>query len=466
MQTDKFSGLAWESRAFVAVAVGWSAYDLALVATSGAPYLLAKFLPLYGLVLLVAALTGLCCAFDPRIFWGLLVLTAAAALAPRLYKPELAWNLICLPRAVLLLLVAAAIGRRLGRRGRPAFWPGVGLGVIGAVVFAMYLGSFSALSSRALTAGLVLVASSALRQPLLRRTATAATGILFSTVVLALGLHHAALRRPDVRGTKAPTGSERRPNLVLIVLDTVSAHHLALYGYSRVTTPGLDAFVRKNAIQFTQARSVSSWTLPSHASIFTGLYPSEHGATHPRHGPRDGTPRRSLPNGGSGRWPAQPLRGDVTTLAERLLAEGYQTGRHRRERRLFGARVRCRPWLRALRRSLRGRNCPPSCSCRRRDSTSRSDERRRGGARESRTSRSTGSMPPSRRQPFFLFLNYMDAHDPYLPPSRMTKPLVKNDLLIPSTTTAPSILFSTTASCGTSTHKSPVSCDRWRIARC
>lgn len=68
------------------------------------------------------------------------------------------------------------------------------------------------------------------------------------------------------------------PDVVLIVLDTVRADHLGVYGYHRDTSPVIDRFA-EGAVRFTRARSNASWTLPSHASLFTGLQPSEHGAT-------------------------------------------------------------------------------------------------------------------------------------------------------------------------------------------
>ncbi len=69
-----------------------------------------------------------------------------------------------------------------------------------------------------------------------------------------------------------------RPNIILIVLDTVRADHLSHAGWSRETTPVLDAFAR-DAVRYSEARSTAPWTLPSHMSIFTGLLPGEHGAT-------------------------------------------------------------------------------------------------------------------------------------------------------------------------------------------
>ena len=85
-------------------------------------------------------------------------------------------------------------------------------------------------------------------------------------------------RKPD-----ATIGQDRqvrnpRPNVILISLDTVRADHLSCYGYARPTTPSIDKIAQEGVI-FTAAVSASSWTKPSHASVFTSLYPSVHGAS-------------------------------------------------------------------------------------------------------------------------------------------------------------------------------------------
>jgi arylsulfatase len=66
------------------------------------------------------------------------------------------------------------------------------------------------------------------------------------------------------------------PNVLLIVVDTLRADHLGCYGYSRPTSPNLDALAARGT-RFAAARAASSWTLPSVSSILTGLYPAVHG---------------------------------------------------------------------------------------------------------------------------------------------------------------------------------------------
>ena len=67
-----------------------------------------------------------------------------------------------------------------------------------------------------------------------------------------------------------------RPNLILISIDTLRADHLSCYGYDRNTSPNIDRFAR-DGVLFTNTIAQSSWTLPSHMSMLTGLYPSGHG---------------------------------------------------------------------------------------------------------------------------------------------------------------------------------------------
>ena len=66
------------------------------------------------------------------------------------------------------------------------------------------------------------------------------------------------------------------PNVLFIVLDTVRADRLSLYGYQRRTTPTLERLA-KRGIRFDVARATAPWTLPSHASFFTGRWPHELG---------------------------------------------------------------------------------------------------------------------------------------------------------------------------------------------
>jgi len=74
------------------------------------------------------------------------------------------------------------------------------------------------------------------------------------------------------------TKKKIKPNVVLIVVDTLRADHLSTYGYHRNTSPHID-MIAKTALVFEKHFSTSCWTLPSHASLFTGLFPLDAGAT-------------------------------------------------------------------------------------------------------------------------------------------------------------------------------------------
>jgi len=69
-------------------------------------------------------------------------------------------------------------------------------------------------------------------------------------------------------------------NLILISIDTLRADHLGCYGYERPTSPAMDAIAEAGVV-FEDASTTSPWTLPSHASLLTGLYPRQHGASAP-----------------------------------------------------------------------------------------------------------------------------------------------------------------------------------------
>lgn len=76
----------------------------------------------------------------------------------------------------------------------------------------------------------------------------------------------------------APDKTTSLPNIIFIVLDTTRGDRVSFNGYDRLTTPNLDKLALDSVV-YTKAHSVSPWTLPSHMSMFTGLLPSEHGAT-------------------------------------------------------------------------------------------------------------------------------------------------------------------------------------------
>lgn len=94
----------------------------------------------------------------------------------------------------------------------------------------------------------------------------------------------------------------KKDDIVIIVLDTVRKDRLSTFGYARPTSPNLDR-IRATSRLFDNAHATSGWTTPSHASLFSGLYPIAHGATQEN-------------------WQLVP---EIESLAELLKGAGYQT---------------------------------------------------------------------------------------------------------------------------------------------
>ncbi|HVS08466.1 MAG TPA: sulfatase [Planctomycetota bacterium] len=168
-------------------------------------------------------------------------------------------------------------------------------------------------------------------------------------------------------------GATRPPNVVLVTIDTLRADHLGCYGYARPTSPRLDALAA-GADRYTRCQATSAWTVPSHASLFTGRFPSQHGAHN-----------IATPRGEEQRFRA--LASGTRTLAEALAAEGYRTAG-------FAANT---AYL------------APHLGFGRGFETYQT--RRVGG--EALNEPVLHWLDEHDSRPFFLFVNYMDAHRPY-----------------------------------------------------
>jgi arylsulfatase A-like enzyme len=179
-----------------------------------------------------------------------------------------------------------------------------------------------------------------------------------------------------------------------ITLDTTRADHLSCYGYPRETTPNLDRLAKEGQL-FENALAVSSWTLPTHASLFTGLFPITHGAHYTDKGKVTlseavDVGRKELYD----HFRADGLSGDSITLAEMLKAAGYATGG-----------IGAGPWLKpvfGLDQGFDYWDCDVNSTWGR-----RADEV---------TALGQHFMGRLESEPFFLFLNYFDPHGPYTPP--------------------------------------------------
>lgn len=99
-----------------------------------------------------------------------------------------------------------------------------------------------------------------------------------------------------------PGVSSDAPSIVMISVDTLRADHLSLYGYSRSTSPVLEAWAAANATVFDTAVASSPWTLPSHVSMLSGLNAHRHGVNY-----------------------NHPTPSEMTLLAELMRQAGYMT---------------------------------------------------------------------------------------------------------------------------------------------
>ena len=217
------------------------------------------------------------------------------------------------------------------------------------------------------------------------RRGSVATALLMALFGLA-GCH--AEREGSQPGV-GRTAAHPTPSVLIVTLDTTRADRVGLYGYERGTTPHLDR-LGQQALVFDDALSTSSWTLPAHASLFTGMFPTSHGAHNDPEGEFYLTDAIRAPE--SWRvYRASGLRTDVPTLAEVLSRHGYATGA-----------VVAGPWMKAIFGLGRGFDFY--------DDREIDTANGRDGARVTDAALTWLDGQPG---PFLLFLNYYDPHTPY-----------------------------------------------------
>ncbi len=124
-----------------------------------------------------------------------------------------------------------------------------------------------------------------------RRRGPVVVLVLSVAVAISVGLWLTLFSRP-----------EPARHAVLVVFDTLRADRMSAYGYERETTPFFAA-AAPDFLRFAAAKAPAPWTVPTHASLFTGLWPVEHGA----------------------RWGNMELDARFETLAERLAGAGFHT---------------------------------------------------------------------------------------------------------------------------------------------
>ncbi len=166
------------------------------------------------------------------------------------------------------------------------------------------------------------------QRPAARSNSTRWVVLLLAVIALVVASYRAYRwsTRPEVVEMReaARDARGRPPTVVFVVLDAVRADHTSLCGYGRPTTPTLEELREAGASWTCSAVAPGSWTLPSHASFFTGASPLEHGA-HFVSGNEHGVLNsfRSTPDGTD--IAARPLGPELETLAESFSAVGYQT---------------------------------------------------------------------------------------------------------------------------------------------
>lgn len=195
------------------------------------------------------------------------------------------------------------------------------------------------------------------------------------------GFSVAALAVLGVAGWRCSPGSASPPrwNLLLVTLDTVRADHLGSYGYREAATPSLDGLAREG-VRFAHAQTAAPLTLPSHATLLSGLLPPHHGVR----------------NNGLAAFPE-----GEDTLATRLGRAGYASAA------FIGSFVLDRRFGLARGFQTYDDDIP-------RGPEGASLEAERSG--QAVTDRALTWLGETRTAPFFAWVHLYDAHYPYAPP--------------------------------------------------
>jgi arylsulfatase A-like enzyme len=227
------------------------------------------------------------------------------------------------------------------------------------------------------------------------RALPALAGIAAALFVIVQG---GAWLNERISTSSLPDAQGDAPNVIVIVVDTLRADHLSSYGYERETSPFMDSLAAEG-VRFENAISPSSWTQPSHASMLTGRYTYEHQAE------------------------ILPLDDTYPTIGEVLQSQGYRTGAFSANTLFF---TRRQGFGRGFLRFEDNYQTPPDAIL---NSSLYGYLFDYYGLRKALNYEGV----PTRRlasdinesaldwvgadsKPFFLFINYFDAHDPYTPP--------------------------------------------------
>lgn len=200
------------------------------------------------------------------------------------------------------------------------------------------------------------------------------------------------------------------PNILVIVVDTLRADHVGAYGYGRDTTPNIDRLAAEGVV-FESAFATSSWTAPSHASMLTGTYMNEHDTQFSVKN-YFLFEKRVLPR----------FEPDIATLPETLRERGYMTAAFSANHWWFTREL---GFGKGFMRFEDFFHSPISMFV----STAYGDKiykhvLRPAGMKDEPNRKIAEDinepamrwMDKSQDKPFFIFINYLDAHDPYKAP--------------------------------------------------
>jgi arylsulfatase A-like enzyme len=247
------------------------------------------------------------------VAWGSLAALGQCAKVFRRYylNGELAWTsrdfywMSPLANALYFVVVAVILWVAVRALKGKVSEPLVGAVLAGLCTFAVLLpfGGINQYAVLLLAIGVGVQYARLLRggSPRLRRLIHGG-GIAAGTLLLVGGATERATREGRNAPPRGPSPGAEAPNVLVIIWDTVRAANLSLYGYARETTPQLQKLAA-SSMTFDWAISPAPWTLPSHCSMFTGLHPGEH----------------------SCRWD-DPLGRHAATVAEVFTRNGYRTG--------------------------------------------------------------------------------------------------------------------------------------------
>ncbi len=202
--------------------------------------------------------------------------------------------------ATLLIVIAAFFPRRIG------FGTVVGTFAFFTTLAALLLvPAIQQYASLILALGVgVQVGRAAGRRAAPTRTALRRVAVVLAVTFVALGAWSRGMRAWSTSRALAalPQAPRGAPNVLLIILDTVRAASLSLYGYPRETTPALERLAPQSVV-FDNAMATGSWTLPTHGTLLSGRYVARL----------------------AGSW-VEPVDGGETRLPELFARRGYATG--------------------------------------------------------------------------------------------------------------------------------------------